>query len=504
MNIADSIKRDKLNTLINTSLLINSNYSDLNILLEKIVESAMIVAEGEAASLLILENDGKRLRFEVAIGPKGIEAKKIVVGLNGIAGWVIKNNKGLIANDVANDPRFDPTVQESTGYKNRNMVAVPMCIKDECIGVIEVLNKVGGKDFDSDDLTVLGLFANQTAIAYQNARFYKRSREEIVYLQDRLKQDKEYHTFIAASKVMTEKLELCKSIAASDASVLILGESGVGKELIAEQIHLNSARENMPFIRVNCAALPENLLEDELFGHVKGAFTDAVGDRKGRFELADKGTIFLDEIGDIPLALQTKFLRVLQEMTFEKIGSNKTIKIDTRIIAATNKNIEELVAQGKFRVDLYYRLNVLPIYVPPLRTRKEDIQELANFFLKKFGKEVKKDFLDFSESALNMIKAYSWPGNIRELENVVERACVLGKPPYIEKKDLLLKPDISEGVFASEYPVTDLKTAVNSFKKNYITDILERKQWNQTLTAETLGIQRTYLSRLLKELEIKE
>lgn len=504
MNIADSIKRDKLNTLINTSLLINSNYSDLNILLEKIVESAMIVAEGEAASLLILENDGSRLRFEVAIGPKGIDAKKIVVGLNGIAGWVIKNNKGLIANDVANDPRFDPTVQESTGYKNRNMVAVPMCIKDECIGVIEVLNKVGGKDFDSDDLTVLELFANQTAIAYQNARFYKRSREEIVYLQDRLKQDKEYHTFIAVSKIMTEKLELCKSVAASDASVLILGESGVGKELIAEQIHLNSARENMPFIRVNCAALPENLLEDELFGHVKGAFTDAVGDRKGRFELADKGTIFLDEIGDIPLALQTKFLRVLQEMSFEKIGSSKTIKIDTRIIAATNKNIEELVAQGKFRVDLYYRLNVLPIYVPPLRTRKEDIPELANFFLKKFGKEVKKDFLDFSESALNMIKAYSWPGNIRELENVVERACVLGKPPYIEKKDLLLKPDISEGVFASEYPVTDLKTAVNSFKKNYITDILDKKQWNQTLTAETLGIQRTYLSRLLKELEIKE
>ena len=194
---------------------------------------------------------------------------------------------------------------------------------------------------------------------------------------------------------MSEKLELCRNIAASDASVLILGESGVGKELIAEQLHLNSRRINNPFIRVNCAALPEGLLESELFGHVRGAFTDAISDRKGRFELADKGTIFLDEIGDIPLTLQTKLLRVLQEMAFERVGSNKTLTVDTRIIAATNKNIEELVKQGKFRSDLYYRLNVLPIYIPPLRNRKDDIQELAHFFLKKFSTEVKKPFLGF-------------------------------------------------------------------------------------------------------------
>lgn len=395
MSTVESIKRDKLNTLINTSLLINSNYSDLSVLLEKIVESAMDVVEGDAASLLMLEPDGERLRFEIAIGPKGIEAKKMVLDLDGIAGWVIKYNRSAIINDVLSDPRFDPTVQKVTGYKNRNMIAVPMRIKDECIGVIEVLNKREEKDFDSDDLNVLELFATQTAIAYQNAKHYEKSREEIICLQDQLEQDRGYHTFIAKSKVMNEKLELCRNIAASDASVLILGESGVGKELIAEQLHLNSRRVNNPFIRVNCAALPEGLLESELFGHVRGAFTDAISDRKGRFELADKGTIFLDEIGDIPLTLQTKLLRVLQEMAFERVGSNKTLTVDTRIIAATNKNIEELVRQGKFRSDLYYRLNVLPIYIPPLRNRKDDIQELAHFFLKKFSKRGKKAVFRF-------------------------------------------------------------------------------------------------------------
>lgn len=505
MGIIDRIKREKLNTLISTSLLINSNYTNLSVLLEKIVESAMAVVEGEAASLLMLEPDRKSLRFEIAIGPKGLEAKKIILGLDGIAGWTVKNNKSVIINNVLDDPRFDPTVQEHTGYINRNMIAVPMQVKDKCIGVIEVLNKADGKDFDSEDLQILELFANQTAIAYENAKHYKKSREEIIRLQDQIQQDKGYHTLIAKSKIMLEKLELCKSIASSDAAVLILGESGVGKELIAEQLHLNSKRIEEPFIRVNCAALPEGLLESELFGHVKGAFTDALNDRIGRFELADGGTIFLDEIGDIPLKLQTKLLRVLQEMSFERVGSSKTIKINTRIIAATNKNIEDLVRKGKFRSDLYYRLNVLPLYIPPLRERKEDIPALANFFLHKFTRELKKDFLGFSPGALNLINTYSWPGNIRELENAIERACVLGKPPYIEKKDLLIKTGLRDiNSDDIENYDRDLKTAINDFKKSYIIAVLEKHKWNQTVASTALGIQRTYLSRLLKELEIKE
>ncbi len=284
--------------------------------------------------------------------------------------------------------------------------------------------------------------------------------------------------------------------------MLILGESGVGKELFAEQLHLKSDRSGGPFIRVNCAALPEGLLESELFGHVKGAFTDAVTNRKGRFEMADKGTIFLDEIGDLPLSLQSKLLRVIQSKSFEKVGSSETISVNVRIIAATNRDIEKLVEQQSFRSDLYYRLNVLPLYIPPLKQRLEDIPELASFFLKKFSHETKKDFSGFSEGAMSAILSYSWPGNIRELENTVERACVIGSPPYVQEDDLLLNirtmPDNTTIADKS------LKNVLNLFKKHYLQKVLEENDWNQTLAAQVLDIQRTYLSRLIKELEIKE
>lgn len=496
-----SIDKEKLAKLINTSLLINSDYSDLNALLEKIVESAMSVVKADAASLLVLDSKNNTLRFEVALGPMGLEVKKIVIGLDGIAGWVVINNKSSIINDVTSDPRFDKTVQDATGYKTKNMLAVPMRVKGRCTGVIEVLNKTNGEDFDLDDLQVLELFANQAGIAYQNARSYNKSQNEIMVLQDQIKQDKGYHTMIAESPVMLERLELCKKVAKSEASVLILGQSGVGKELIAEQIHLLSNRAGSPLIRVNCAAIPEGLLESELFGHVKGAFTDAVKDRTGRFEAANGGTIFLDEIGDISLALQAKLLRVLQDKSFEKVGSSKTITVDTRIVAATNRDIEKLVSEGKFRADLYYRLNVLPIYVPPLRQRMDDIPPLAEFFLKKFSKDVKKEFLGFSESAIQALLSYSWPGNIRELENAVERGCVIGTPPYITEADLVLSKNL---MATSKNTVTDLKTAINTFKKTYIQSVLKKTAGNQTTAAELLDVQRTYLSKLIKELEIKE
>jgi Nif-specific regulatory protein len=279
---------------------------------------------------------------------------------------------------------------------------------------------------------------------------------------------------------------------------LILGESGVGKEIFAEQIHLRSSRSREPFIRVNCAALPEGLLESELFGHVKGAFTNAIANRQGRFELADKGTIFLDEIGDIPLSLQVKLLRVIQEKTFEKVGSDISVTVDVRILAATNRDIEAQVEKGEFRSELYYRHNVLPIYIPPLRQRPEDIPELADFFLKKFMRETKKHFEGFSNEALETMLSYSWPGNIRELENCVERACVIGKNKWIQQEDLFLK----SGATPAEGGDRSLKAAINTFKTRYIRKVLEENNWNQTETARALDIQRTYLSRLIRELEI--
>ncbi|GHV22128.1 hypothetical protein FACS189494_08530 [Spirochaetia bacterium] len=307
---------------------------------------------------------------------------------------------------------------------------------------------------------------------------------------------------IAKSAIMLEKLEIAQRIAKTDSSVLILGESGVGKELIAEQIHLGSQRKDMPFIKVNCATLAGDLAESTLFGHVKGAFTGANDETKGRFEAADKGTLFLDEIADLPDSIQAKLLRVIQEKTFEKIGSDTSVRVDVRIIASTNKDIEKLIEEGVFRKDLYYRLNVLPIYIPPLRHRSEDINSLAAFFLKKHSQDVKKHFEGFSDEAMEALVLYSWPGNIRELENCIERACVTGNSAIINRQDLLiennslLNAQIGEGG-------RDLKTMVNAFKARYIGSVLRDKKGNKTETAKALDIQRTYLSKLIKELNIE-
>jgi Nif-specific regulatory protein len=498
---SSSIDVKKLETLIEINALINSNYTDATSLLTQILESAMRLTEGEASSLLLLSKETGKLNFEIALGPKGPEVKKHSLNPGeGIAGWVAQHNTSLLVNDAESDPRYSSDIGKAVGYRTAKMLAVPMRVKDECVGVIEIINKKNDKPFGNEDLEWLEVFATQAGIAILNSQFYQKAQEEIHFIQDQIQTDKGYHSFIAKSKVIQEKLDLVDRVAKTDSSVLILGESGVGKELIAEQIHLRSARAGKPFVRMNCAALPEGLLESELFGHVKGAFTDAVQNRRGRFEMAHGGTIFLDEIGDFPLKLQAKLLRVIQQKSFEKVGSSDTITVDVRILAATNKDIEKQVEKGEFRNDLYYRLNVLPMYIPPLRQRSEDIAELASFFLKKFCRETKKAIQGFSDEAMETMLSYSWPGNIRELENAVERAVVITKDKYISSQDLL----IDASIFQKDdvYKGKSLKAALNIFKKHFIQKALEENGWHQTETAKALDIQRTYLSRLIKELDI--
>jgi len=490
---------EKFHTLIEINALINSNYKDIHSLLSRIMESATRLSEAEASSLLLMDKEKNELYFEVALGSKGHEVQKYTVKMGeGIAGWVAQNNKSLIVNDVENDKRHLHIIGEEINYKSKTIMAVPMRVKDDCIGVIEVINKKNETGFSQEDIEWLEIFANQAALAVVNAKTMEEARSEIQDLQDRLQND--HKTIITKNAAILEILEIIDRAAKTDSSVLILGESGVGKELFAERVHLNSARKNAPFIRVNCAAIPEGLLESELFGHVKGAFTNAISSRKGRFEMADGGTIFLDEIGDLPLSLQAKILRVIQERKFEKVGSDITVTVNVRIIAATNKDLEEQVKNNAFRSDLYYRLNVLPIYIPPLRQRPEDIGELAHFFLKNFMRETKKQFSGFSQEALQAMLSYSWPGNIRELQNCIERACVIGKNKWIEPEDLFLKSTSREG--EEEITERNLKTAINVFKSNFIRKVLDENNWNQTETAKALVIQRTYLSRLIKELKI--
>ncbi len=497
---AASIDVERLETLIEINTLINSDYADDKALLTHILEAASRLTNGESSSILLLNPENDRLYFEISLGPKGPEVQKFSVKVGeGIAGWVAKHNKSLIVNDVDKDERHFKGIDSQTGYATTSILAVPMRIKDRCVGVIEIINRLDQQNFTNDDLVWLERFAVQAALAIQNARSYQRLTDEIIRLQDKINVEKGYHPFIHGSRIIKEKLELAEKIASTDSSVLILGESGAGKELFAEQIHLNSKRADGPFIRINCAALPEHLLESELFGHVKGAFTDATNDRRGRFELADGGTIFLDEIGDMPLNLQSKLLRVLQHMVFEKVGASEPTTVDVRVLAATNKDIEKLIELGEFRRDLYYRLNVLPFYVPPLRERVEDIPELSSFFLKKFNRELKKRIKEFSNEALDALMSYAWPGNVRELENVIERSVVICDEDFIKPQHLLLFNNADQ---AGDYDKSSLKDAVNTFKKHFIKSTLENHGWNQTETAKTLGIQRTYLSKLLRELEI--
>ena len=499
-----NIDVNKFHTLIDISSLINSDYKDVHSLLSQILESAARLSDAEASSLLLMDKNKKELYFEVALGEKGGEVKKYTVKLGeGIVGWVAKNNKSLVVNDAEKDERYFSSIGKEIHYSCKTILAVPMRVKDDCIGVLELINK---KDkatnaiihFSQEDVEWLEIFANQAALAISNAKNIEEAHSEIKLLQNKISND-QYHTIITKSPVILERLDIIDRVAKTDSSVLLLGESGVGKELFAEQVHLRSMRASAPLVKVNCAALPEGLLESELFGHVKGAFTNAVTARQGRFETADTGTIFLDEIGDLPLSLQAKILRVIQEKKFEKVGSDETVNVNVRIVAATNKDIEQQVNLGEFRQDLYYRLNVFPIYIPPLRQRPEDIIELAHFFLTNFMKETKKQYNGFSQRAIDSMLSYSWPGNVRELQNCIERACVIGKDETIGAEDIFLKNPSFEG---EEIP-RDLKTAINVFKSNFIRKILEEKNWNQTEAAKALAIQRTYLSRLIKELQIE-
>ncbi len=321
--------------------------------------------------------------------------------------------------------------------------------------------------------------------------------------KERIDREFDFSSIIGKSKKMIDVFETIALTAPSDATILILGESGSGKELIAEAIHKNSRRKDKPFIKVNCAALAENLLESELFGHEKGAFTDAHSKREGRFEQANNGTLFLDEIGDMSPSTQAKILRALQEGEFERLGGNKTIKVNVRIIAATNKNLEEEVEKGRFRKDLFFRLSVVPIDLPPLRERKEDLPLLADYFLKKYAKKNNRLIKEFVPSAVDMLLRYHWPGNVRELENVIERAVIISREDMIIPDALpnALKNNADGEVDDSFDNLAG--RPIKDVEKELIIKTLEQTNHNITQAAKLLGITRRGLQYKLKELQIK-
>ena len=314
------------------------------------------------------------------------------------------------------------------------------------------------------------------------------------YLHEELEGRYDFSGIIGGSPAMEEVYEMASSVAASNANVLIAGESGTGKELLARSIHYNSLRKEKPFVVLNCAALSEGVLESELFGHEKGAFSGALDQRKGRFERADQGTLFIDEVAEMSLPAQVKLLRVIQEHEFERVGGNKTIRVDVRIVAATNKTLEEEVKEGRFREDLYYRLNVVNINIPPLRSRREDIEPLSRHFLAKYANETGKKITDFAPRALSCLLAHDWPGNVRELQNAIERAVVLSKGSILTPRDF---PQGLQGddQICLQLPEKggSLTDILEDLERQLILQTLQREDGSQTRAAETLGIKRTTL-----------
>ena len=340
--------------------------------------------------------------------------------------------------------------------------------------------------------------ADELALSVERALAFERLQEENAALRERLGEKFDFGSIIGSSRPMRELFETLALVAPTDATVLITGESGTGKELVAGAVHQNSPRAGRPFVKLNCAALHENLLESELFGHEKGAFTGAAELRRGRFELAHTGTLFLDEIGDMSPTTQAKILRVLQEGEFERLGGSKTLRVDVRLVAATHRDLEQMVAEGSFRQDLFFRLSVVPLRLPPLRERPEDIPALAEHFLKRYGEKNRKPIRSFEPEALEALLAYGWPGNIRELENTVERAVILCAGERIGTAEL--PAAVRRAAGEGRRPVIPRAgMTLREMEKELILSTLQKTEGNRTRAAEQLGITRQTLQNKLKE-----
>jgi len=413
-----------------------------------------------------------------------------------VARQVLKDGTALLIGDRGKTASLANSL---TDARTSSVLCVPLSMAGKSLGVLYLDTNEPDVYFDSDHLQVASTIAAISAVAIENARHIEWLESE----NKRLIADAGIeHSMVGESPRMRQVYQLIAKVAPTDSSVLISGESGTGKELAARAIHQNSKRSGKPFIAVNCAALTETLLESELFGHEKGAFTGALAQRKGRLEIADGGTLFLDEIGELSAPLQVKLLRVLQEREFERVGGSRTIKVDIRLLTATNRNLEELITQGLFRQDLFYRLNVLQLEMPALRQRQEDIPLLAKYFAVRYGEKCNRKITSISLEAQKRLLSYDWPGNVRELENAIERAVVLGTT------DVILPEDLPEVILETETRTMPAPTkyheAVAETKKQIILRAMDQTKGNYTDAAKLLGVHPNYLHRLIRNLNLRD
>jgi formate hydrogenlyase transcriptional activator len=426
----------------------------------------------------------------------------MVVPLAGTPGGLAVTSKQVVIIGPGDAEKFSSElVQRALKQGLRSNCSVPLLYQNRVLGAMSIASRTEAA-FNKDDGELLMQIAGQIAIAVENALAYReieslknKLASEKLYLEDEIRTEHNFEELIGSSRVFKRILKQIETVAPTDSAVLIRGETGTGKELIARAIHSLSGRRERTLVKLNCAAIPTGLLESELFGHEKGAFTGAIAQRIGRFELAHRGTLFLDEVGDIPLELQPKLLRVLQEQEFERLGSARTQQVDVRLIAATNCDLEQMVAERKYRSDLFYRLNVFPITIPPLRERAEDIPVLARFFTQKYARRMKKRIESIPAEAMSALTAYHWPGNVRELEHFIERAVVLTQGADLEVSLAELKPPAS----AAPANTSTLEAA----EREHILRALEETDWvigGPNGAAARLGMKRTTLQSRMQKL----
>jgi formate hydrogenlyase transcriptional activator len=495
-------ERDRLRVLLEVNNAMVSKL-DLHSLLNAISASLRRVIHHEYTSLALYEEDKNRMRVLALDFPqgKGLIHEEMLVPLEGsIAGSAFRSRRPVVLDHTAMEGFDSPTSRLMRDEGVRSVVSMPLITHDRALGTLS-LASLRDAAFQQRDVDLLVQVAGQVAIAVENALAFQEIAElknklaqEKLYLEDEIRSEMNFEEIVGESPLLRAVLNQVETVAPTDSAVLIQGETGTGKELIARAIHNLSPRREHTFVKVNCAAIPAGLLESELFGHERGAFTGAIAQRIGRFELAHGGTIFLDEVGDIPLELQPKLLRVLQEQEFERLGSVRSIRVDVRLVAATNRDLDEMVAARTFRSDLYYRLRVFPLVMPPLRERQEDIPTLVRYFVQKYARRMNRAVETIPSETLDLLVRYSWPGNIRELENLIERAVIVSPGP-------VLRVPLSELKLPPEPAAGEMLT-LEAAEREHILKALEATNWvlaGPRGAAAKLGMKRTTLqSRMQK------
>jgi len=456
----------------------------------KLLDSIIEVVKADKGFVLVVEGGAPEV-----LAARNFQQQDIEDAVERLSDSIVRRaldtKEPLIVSDAINDEQFNAS-ESVVNLKLASVMCVPLLLRGEVSGAVYVGNDRLTSLFTARELLLMTSFCSTATLLLEHAKTLDELRADKADLQSRL-DAQAYGDIIGACEPMRDIFRKIDKVAATNIDVLVTGDSGTGKELIARELHRRSPRKNGPFIAINCGAIPENLLESELFGHAKGAFTGAIAARPGKFQAASGGTLFLDEIGEMPPPLQVKLLRALQERAVTRVGETKTEPVDIRIVSATNKDLEAEMNGGRFREDLYYRVNVVHLHLPPLRERGEDALMLAKFFLARATRELSAKVKGFNRQALSAIRHFRWPGNIRQLENRIKKAVVLAEGPLITSEDLELRPEHLD-------PILPLAQALENFRTGYINDVLERNGGNRTKTAKDLGVDpRTVFRHLERE-----